>query len=86
MIIPLPVPDHTHVSYCCAACEVNWWPHQPDHGRCPMCGGATIRTGEPASDDADLLYRIACAEAEKRDVYANFDRYYAGREQDRRAA
>jgi hypothetical protein len=72
------------VSSCCAACEVNWWPHQADHGRCPMCGGATISTEKPASDDADLLYRIARAEAENRDVYGHFDRYYAGR--DRHAA
>lgn len=74
------------MSYCCSACEVNWRPHQPDHERCPMCGASTIRTDAPASDDADLLYRIARAEAEKRDVYAHFDRYYAWSDQDRHAA
>jgi len=42
-----------------------------------MCGAGTIRTEQPASDDADLLFRIVRAEAQKRDVYANFDRYYA---------
>jgi hypothetical protein len=51
-----------------------------------MCGASTIRTDDPASDDADLLYRIARAEAEKRDVYAHFDRYYASNDQDRHAA
>jgi hypothetical protein len=71
-------PEEEHVSYRCSACEVNWWPHQADHGHCPMCGGDCIRTGEPGSDDADLLYRIAHGEAQKRDIYANFDRYYAG--------
>jgi hypothetical protein len=65
------------MSYRCAACEVNWGCHQVDHGRCPMCGAVSLRTEQPASDDADLLYRIARAEAQKREVYANFDRYYA---------
>ena len=73
------------MSYCCSACGVNWWPHQVDHGHCPMCGRDSIRTEQAASEDADLLYRIAHAEAEKRDVYANFYRYYVGREQDRPA-
>jgi hypothetical protein len=86
MMNPLPAPEEAHVSYCCSSCEVSWWPHHTDHERCPMCGGGTIRTDEPASDDADLLYRIARAEAEKRDVYAHFDRYHTGRERDRRAA
>jgi hypothetical protein len=51
-----------------------------------MCGAATISAAEPASEDADLLHRIARAEAEKRDAYAHFDRYYARDEQDRQAA
>jgi hypothetical protein len=51
-----------------------------------MCGAGIICAEEPPSDDADLLYRIACTEAHKRDVYAHFDRYYAGAEQDRWAA
>ena len=66
------------MSYCCSACEVNWWPHQAEYGRCPMCGADSICTQEPASDDADLLYRIAQREAQRRDIYANFDRYYVG--------
>lgn len=75
------------MSYGCSTCEVNWWSHQADHGRCPMCGGASVGTEEPASDDAELLYRIASAEAEKRAIYANFDRYYVGfDEQERNAA
>jgi hypothetical protein len=52
-----------------------------------MCGGDSIGTEAPASDDAGLLFRIARAEVEKRDIYANFDRYYVGLdEQDRTAA
>ena len=79
MEMPRPAAsDEAPVSYSCAACEVNWWPHQADHGRCPMCGGDSIRTQERGSDDADLLYRIVRADADKRDVYANFDRYYTG--------
>jgi hypothetical protein len=74
------------VSYSCSACEVNWWPHQVDHGRCPMCGAGTAPTADHASEDADLLHRIARADAEKRDAYGHFDRYYARDEHDRRAA
>jgi len=75
------------MSYRCAACEVNWCSHQVDHGRCPMCGADSIRTEQPASDDADLLHRIASAEAQKRDAYANFDRYYAAHDElERKAA
>ena len=72
------------MSYHCSACEVNWRPRQADHGRCPMCGRGTVCTEEPASDDADLLYRIARAEADNRDAYAHFERYYAW--DDRQAA
>ena len=50
-----------------------------------MCGRDSVCTAQSASEDADLLYRIAHAEAEKRDIYANFYRYYVGREQDRPA-
>jgi hypothetical protein len=75
------------MSHHCAACEVNWSSHQADHGRCPMCGADSICTEQPASDDADLLYRIARADAQRRDVYANFDRYSAAfDEQEREAA
>jgi hypothetical protein len=45
-----------------------------------------VRRQEPASDDADTLYRIARAEAAKRDAYARFELYYADREQERQAA
>jgi hypothetical protein len=51
-----------------------------------MCGGGVVDTEEPASDDADLLCRIVHSETEKRDVYANVDRYYVGREPNRQAA
>ena len=51
-----------------------------------MCGAGTISVQERASDDADLLHRIARAEADKRDAYAHFDRYYAWDDHDRRAA
>jgi hypothetical protein len=51
-----------------------------------MCGAGTVRTTVPASDDADLLYRISRAESEKRDVYAHFERSYARDAQDRFAA
>jgi hypothetical protein len=51
-----------------------------------MCGAGTTSTAERASEDADLLHRIARAEADKRDAYAHFDRYYARDEHDRQAA
>jgi hypothetical protein len=65
---------------------VNWWPHQIDHGHCPACGGGTVRTHEPASDDADTVYRIARDEAASRDAYAHFELYYAEDIQERCAA
>ena len=74
------------MSYHCSECAVNWWPYQTDHGHCPSCGGGTIRRQEPASDDADTLYRIASDAAAKRDLYASFERYYAERELERLAA
>ena len=82
----VPIFQGRHMSYHCSECRVNWSPHQIDHGHCPACGGGTVRRAEPASDDADTLYRIARDEATSRDAYAHFDRYYAEREQDRRAA
>ncbi len=51
-----------------------------------MCGAGTICTEEPASDDANLLYRITHAEAEKRDFYAHFERYSGGRDRYRHAS
>lgn len=74
------------MSSCCSACEVNWWPHQAAHERCPMCGAGTVGAEAPVSDDADLLYRIARAEAEKREAFVPFERYYATGDEDRRAA
>jgi len=74
------------MSYYCSECVVNWSPYQCDRGNCPTCGGGTVRRQEPASDDADTLYRIAHAEAAKRDAYARFELYYADREQERQAA
>jgi len=74
------------MSYHCPECDVNWWPNQTDHGHCPACGGGTVRSLEPASDDADVLHRIARDEAARRDAYARFELYYAERDQDRRAA
>jgi hypothetical protein len=70
----------------CPECLVNWWPYQTDHGHCPACGSGTARSPEPASEDADTLYRIARDEAGKRDLYARFERYYADREFERLAA
>lgn len=75
-----------HLSYSCSECDVNWWPYQTDHGRCPSCGGGTVRRQERASEDADTLYRIACDEAAKRVAHARFELYYAERELERHAA
>ena len=72
------------MSHHCSACLVNWSPHQTDHGHCPSCGAHTVGRHEPASEDADTLYRIARDEAASRDAYAHFDLYYV--EQERRAA
>jgi hypothetical protein len=74
------------MSFCCSACEVNWWPHQAAHQRCPMCGAGTVGTDDPVSEDADLLYRIARAEADKREAFVHFERHYAWGEENRRAA
>jgi hypothetical protein len=70
------------MSYYCSECVVNWWPYQTDDGCCPTCGGGTIRRQEPASDDAETLFRAVRLEAEKRDLHARFEIYYAEREQD----
>jgi len=68
------------MSYHCSECDVDWWSYQTDLGHCPVCGGGTVRRQQPASHDADTLYRIARDEAAKRDAYARFERYYAKRE------
>lgn len=64
----------------CSECDVNWWPHQTDHGHCPMCGGETLDTLEGASDDAGTLHRIARDEAARCDAYAHFELTYDERE------
>jgi hypothetical protein len=40
------------MSYYCSECVVNWGPDQTDRGHCPTCGGGTVRSQDPASDDA----------------------------------
>jgi len=74
------------MSYYCSECVVNWWPYQTVDGRCPNCGGGTVRKQERASDDADTLYRFARAEAAKRDLHARFEAYYAEHGQQSEAA
>lgn len=69
------------MTYYCSECVVNWWPYQARDGCCPSCGGGTIRRQEPASDDADMLFARARAEAERRERYDAFEAYYAEREQ-----
>jgi hypothetical protein len=43
-----------HMSYYCSECVVNWRPAQTDGGQCPACGGGTVRSQEPAADDAHV--------------------------------
>ena len=74
------------MSYSCSGCEVNWSPEHVAHGRCAMCGARTVTTEQPVSDDADLLYRIARADSDKRDAYAHFERYLGAGSQKRSAA
>jgi hypothetical protein len=45
-----------------------------------------VRSLEPASDDADTLYRLARDEAASRHAYAHFARHYAEHDLERRAA
>jgi hypothetical protein len=78
-----PIFQGRAMSYHCSECLVNWWPHHVDHGHCPACGATTARRHEPASADADTLYRIARDEAASRDAYAHFELYYG---EERRAA
>jgi hypothetical protein len=68
------------MSYYCTECVVNWWPYQTRDGRCPRCGGGTVRRQERASDDADVLFAQARADAERRERHAAFEAYYADRE------
>jgi hypothetical protein len=73
------------MSYYCSECDVNWWPHQTDHGRCPMCGEDTAPGQDIVSDDADILSRIARDEAAQCDAYARFELYFDERGQDHAA-
>jgi len=73
------------MSLYCSECVVNWWPYQAQGGCCPWCGGGTVRRQERASDDADVLYQLACVEAARRERVAAFEAYYAEREQHRAA-
>ncbi len=68
------------MSYYCSECVVNWWPYQTNDGSCPTCGGGTVRSLDPASEDAGALSRIASDAAAKRDAHARFEAYYAERE------
>jgi hypothetical protein len=65
---------------------VNWSTDQVAHGRCAMCGARALCTEQPVSDDADLLYRIARAESQRRDTYAHFERYLSAGSPSRSAA
>jgi hypothetical protein len=69
----LAATKEAHMTYRCSACEVSWWPKQADRERCPMCGGAVTHTEGPASDDAEMLYRIVRGGADGRGVCATDD-------------
>lgn len=74
------------MTYYCSECVVNWWPYMAKDGCCPLCGGGTSRRQEPASSDAEELYRVARAQADRRDAYARFEAYYEQREHPPHAA
>ena len=71
------VPISTICRSICSECVVNWWPYQAQGGCCPWCGGGTVRRQEPASDDADVLYQLACVQTARRERVAAFEAYYA---------
>ena len=73
------------MSYFCSECLVNWWPYQARGGACPAAAAECCLREEPASDDAEPLFAIACVEAAHRERCNAFEAYYAEREQ-RRAA
>jgi hypothetical protein len=35
----------------CSICVMDWSPHQTDDGRCPTCGGGTVRRLERAGEE-----------------------------------
>jgi hypothetical protein len=48
----IPSFKETQMSFYCSECVVNWPPDSTDHGHCPTCGAGTVRSEEPAGDDA----------------------------------
>ena len=74
------------VSNVCTECVVNWMPYQTPDGRCPVCGGGTVRRQEPASVDALGRYTAAMGEQRRLDLHARFEVFYAEREARRLAA
>jgi hypothetical protein len=42
------------MSFYCPECVVNWSPDDADRGYCPTCGAGTVRSQEPAGDDAHV--------------------------------
>lgn len=74
------------MTYYCSECVTNWHPFHCADGCCPECGTGTKRSYDPASPDADARHRLALAAAIKRERYAQFEAYYAQREQHRFAA
>jgi len=74
------------MTYFCTECIINWWPYQAKAGCCPTCGGGTVRRHEPASPEAERLHNRARTPAELRDRHAQFEAYYAQREQQRHPA
>lgn len=63
----------------CSDCDVYWWPYQTKSGRCPQCGAATMRTHEPASEDAIARHQEALAESDRQILERRFEAYYAAR-------
>jgi hypothetical protein len=68
------------MTYYCSECVVNWWPYQALGGSCPRCGGGTHRRQEPASHDADTLFRQAREASALTANQRDFEDYYAARE------
>ena len=71
------------MSHHCTECDVYWWPYQTKAGRCPQCGGGTVRSHEPASQDSVSLHQEALAESDRRVLHRRFEAYYAKRQQHR---
>lgn len=49
------------MSYYCSACVTDWSSQQAAHGRCPTCGGGTVRRLE-RTDDERVASRLELAE------------------------